>query len=235
MLIERDCFELAEVAEDLDLTPPVIRECVGSGRLRLSVRLVAQWVSLSYWEFAEDGTPFSVPLGDEFVTRVADLSISDAYALVRSGERRVHDVEFEDQTIAELRRGEGLLLTTVDALVRREHLDRFTAELAVPASEKRASAPKVFDFRRFEYGGTIYKFTHMQARALRYLHDSREAGVPDQHFTDILRGAGSASPKLGSLFRRRPGWATLVRQVPGHRGYYTLDPKFASWLRRMTQ
>src|SRR6056297_1947172 len=138
MLIERHCFELAEVAEDLDLTPPVIRECVGSGRLRLSVRLVAQWVSVSYWEVAEDGTPFSVPLGDEFVTRVADLSISDAYALVRCGERQVCHVEFEDQTIAELRRGEGLLLTTVDALVRREHLDRFKANLVSAAQEQKA-------------------------------------------------------------------------------------------------
>lgn len=235
MLIERDCFELAEVAEDLDLTPPVIRECVGSGRLRLSVRLVAQWVSLSYWEVAEDGTPFSVPLGDEFVTCVADLSISDAYALVRCGERQVYHVEFEDQTIAELRRGEGLLLTTVDALVRRGHLDQFRAGLASAAPEQKVPAPKAFCFRRFEYDGAIYKFTHMQARALRYLYDCHQAGAPDQHFNDILRGAGSASPKLGSLFRRNPNWVVLVRTVPGHRGHYILDPDFAAWVRQMTQ
>lgn len=235
MLIERDCFELAEVAEALDLTPPVIRECVGSGRLRLSVRLVAQLVSLSYWEVDEDGRPFSVPLGDEFVTRVADLSVSDAYALVRSGERQVYSVEFEDQMIAQLRRGEGLPLTTVDALVRREYLERFAVGTATQTGGKGASFGNPFDFRRFEYKGELYKFTYMQAQALRYMYECCKAGAPDQHFNDILRGAGSESPKLGSLFRRRPDWVKLVQAVPDHRGYYSLDPQFASWLRKVAE
>ena len=235
MLIERDCFELAEVAEALDLTPPVIRECVGSGRLRLSVRLVAQWVSLSYWEVADDGTPFSVPLGDEFVTRVADLSISDAYALVRSGERQVYSVEFEDQTIAQLQRGEGLLLTTVDALVRREQLERFATGISKAAGVQEMRSGTPFDFRRFAYNGEVYKFTYMQAQALRYMHECCKAGVPDQHFNEILRSAGSTSQKLGSLFRRRPDWVKIVQSVPGHRGYYSLDPQFASWLRKVAE
>ena len=69
-----------------------------------------------------------------------------------------------------------------------------------------------------------------QARALEFMLEQTRAGAPDQHHVDILKAVGSASQRLGSLFSRKPCWTRLLRQTPGRRGWYHLDPGFTVWL-----
>lgn len=232
MVIERDCFELGEVATEWELTDPVIRQLVGKGQLRLSMRLVMQRVELSYWETAEDGQSFRVPLGNDVISTVADLSTRDAYALVRNGEGVIYGVELPDQSFAELGNGEGLHFSFLDALVRPENIKKLQSHIAEAAAQKDALA---FDFRRFAFKGERYAFTFQQAQALRHMYDTRQAGVLEVHHLDILEAAGSVSQRLGSLFSRRPGWKNLLQPVVGHRGYYALEPEFAALLGRVSR
>lgn len=229
MLIERDCFELSEVASDLELTDPVIRQLVGKGQLRLSVRLVSQYVEISYWETAQDGQGVRVPLGCDVLNMVADLSTRDAYTLVRNGEGIVYQVELPDQTFADLGNGEGVHMSFLDALVRPENLEKLHGYIEECAAKADRFA---FNFRNFEFKGVSYSFTFQQAQALQYMYEAGQADVSEVHHLDILEAAGSVSQRLGSLFSRRPGWQNLLRPAAGHRGYYALDPEFASWLSR---
>lgn len=227
MLIERDCFELSEVAAEWELTDPVIRQLVGKGQLRLSVRLVSQRVELSYWEVIDENEQFRVPFGSKVVSAVADLSTRDAYMLVRNGEGVVYQVELPDQTFAELGDGEGLHFSFMDALVSPENLAKLQGYIAENAAKE---GRFVFNFRSFEFNGIKYAFTFQQAQALQYVYEARQAGVMEVHHLDILEAAGSVSQRLGSLFSRRPGWQDLLRAADGHRGFYALDDGFASWL-----
>jgi hypothetical protein len=229
MRIERDCFELAEVAEAWGITDAEIRYLVANGTLKLSVRLVAQLVRLSYLEEGQDGASFWVPFEEKIFNGVADLSLRDAFRLVRDGETVVTDVFLPDNICVGLRGGEGLLLSHTDALVRREHA------AMVEQSVLNQGAPRgkdAFDFRQFVVDGEEFAFTFQQARALEFMLNAARAGAPDQHYLDILNAAGSASQRLGSLFSRKPSWTRLMLKTSGRRGWYYLDPAFVVWLTR---
>lgn len=225
MIIERDCLELTEVAEQWQLRPPEIRFLVGNGSLKLSVRLVSQLVELYYWEYSDRDDCFRVPLGRECLSVVADLSSRDAFALVRTGKALVREVELPDETFAEIAHDDGLHLYMTDALVRCENVEKLKQYRATTGQD---AAQTEFDFRCFDYKGERYTFTAMQAKALQFMKESHAAGKAERHYGEILKAADSSSPKPGHLFSRQPKWKNLLRCV--RRGYYELDPDFAAWM-----
>ena len=229
MRIERDCFELAEVAEEWGVTDAEIRYLVANGTLKLSVRLVAQPSRLSSMEGMQDGQPIWVPFEDKVFNGVADLSLRDAFRLVRDGEAVVTHVFLPDSICISLRGGEGLRLSQADTLVRREHLDLVERSIL---TQNGSSGTDVFDFRQFIYDDHEFAFTFQQARALEFTLNAARAGAPDQHYLEILKAAGSTSQRMGSLFSRKPSWTRLLFKTSGRRGWYYLNPAFVVWLTR---
>ena len=125
-----------------------------------------------------------------------------------------------------LRRDEGICFSHVDHLVRRDcaiALERDVLGVSI-------MPPEAFDFRLFVYKEQESAFTMPQARALEFMLTQTQAGAPDQHYSDILNAVGSSSPRLSSLFSRKPYWSQLLRKTEGRRGWYHLDPDFAVWL-----
>ena len=229
MRIERDCFELAEIAEEWGLTDADIRYLVGNGTLTLSVRLVAQPAILSIAEEVDEGRWEWIPLEQRAFHGVADLMLRDGFGLVRDGQRTITDVLLGDQQRLRLRNSEGLHLERKDALVRRAHWKEIQAD--VLGKDVRGDG-EAFDFRQFVYEDQNVAFTFQQARALAFMLEMTRAGAPDQHYLAILEAAGSASQRLGSLFSRKPCWTRLLHKTPGRRGWYYLEPGFVVWLTR---
>ena len=227
MRIERDCFELAEVVEEWGITDAEIRYLVANGTLKLSVRLVAQRARLSSLEETQEGEPFWVPFEERLFNGLADLSLRDAFLLVRDGQAVVRDAFLPDCIRISLRGGEGLLLSHADTLVRREHFELVERSFL---KQSDSGAKDVFDFRQFVYDGEEFAFTFQQARALEFTLNTARAGAPDQHYLEILKAAGSASQRIGSLFSRKPSWTRLLLKTSGRRGWYYLNPAFVVWL-----
>jgi hypothetical protein len=229
MRIERDCFELAEVAEGWGITDAEIRYLVANGTLKLSVRLVAQRARLSSIEETQEGEPMWVPFEERVFNGLADLSLRDAFLIVRDGQAVVTDVFLPDSICISLRDGDGLLLSHADTLVRREHVDLIQSTVL---NQGGSSGRDAFDFRQFVYDGEEFAFTFQQARALEFALNAARAGAPDQHYLEILKAAGSASQRIGSLFSRKPSWTRLLLKTSGRRGWYYLNPAFVVWLTR---
>lgn len=229
MRIERDCFELGEVAEAWAISDAEIRYLVANGTLKLSVRLVAQRARLSSIEETQEGEPMWVPFEERVFNGLADLSLRDAFLLVRDGQAVVRDVFLPDSICISLRDGDGLLLSHADTLVRREHFDLVERNVL---NQGDVSGKDAFDFRQFVYDGEEFAFTFQQARALEFALNAARAGAPDQHYLEILKAAGSASQRIGSLFSRKPSWTRLLLRTSGRRGWYYLNPAFVVWLTR---
>ena len=229
MRIERDCFELGEVADEWGISDAEIRYLVANGTLNLSVRLVAQRARLSSMEETQEGEPMWVPFEERVFNGLADLSLRDAFLLVRDGQAVVRDVFLPDSIRISLRGGDGLLLSHADTLVRRDHFELIMRNLL---SKSDSSAKGVFDFRQFVYDGDEFAFTFQQARALEFTLNAARAGAPDQHYIEILKAAGSASQRISSLFSRKPSWTRLLLRTSGRRGWYYLNPAFVVWLTR---
>jgi hypothetical protein len=229
MRIERDCFELGEIAEGWGLTDADIRYLVGNGTLTLSVRLVAQPAVLSVAEEVDKDLWEWIPLEQRAFHGVADLMLRDGFGLVRDGQRTITDVLLGDRQRLTLRNGGGLRVKRKDALVRRAHWEEIRADVLLKGPHGDGEA---FDFRQFVYEEQNFAFTFQQARALAFMLEMTRAGAPDQHYLAILQAAGSASQRLGSLFSRKPCWTRLLHKTPGRRGWYYLDPGFVVWLTR---
>lgn len=232
MRIERDCLELAEISEAWGLSDADIRYLVGSGRLTLSLRLVAQPVTLSVFEEIAEDHRVWIPCEQRVFHGVADLFLRDGFRLVRDGQRAVTDALLTDGRLLTLRLEAGLRLERRDALVRRAHWEAIRPEVLGEGSAGGAGAEEAFDFRQFVFDGFDYAFTLPQARALAFMFERTRAGAPDQHHLKILEAARTSSTKLANLFSRKPWWTRLVRKTPGRRGWYYLDPAFVVWLTR---
>ena len=89
MRLERDSFELSELAERWGVSGADIRYLVANDRMRLSVRILAQPALVSEQELTAEGEPFWVPVEEKIFTGLADLSLRDAFRLVRDGEGQV--------------------------------------------------------------------------------------------------------------------------------------------------
>lgn len=225
MRIERDAYELAELADRWGLSSADIRSLVGRGILTLSVRIVAQPALLSVQDETMDGEVFWVPSEETVFSGLGDLLLRDAFQLVRSGAARVTDLFLPGCTLATLRRDDGIALSHADLLVRSDHAAQLQREvIGVPAREM-----DTFDFRMFVYDGREYAFTLPQARALEFMLAQTLAGAPDQHYTEILKAVGSSSQRLSSLFSRKLYWTRILKKTVGHRGWYHLDPEFVIW------
>lgn len=226
MWLERDAFELSELAEQWEMTGADIRCLVANDRMHLSVRILAQPVILSEQQLSAVGEPFWVPVEETVFTGLADLALPDAFRLVRDGECEVSCMFLPDGRMVSLLQAGGGRNTHGDLLLRRDHAERLEHELFGSASLTKDA----FDFRMFVYDGQEFAFTLPQARALEFMLAQTRAGAPDQHHLDILNAVGSASQRLSSLFSRKPYWTQLLRKTPGQRGWYALDPDFAIWL-----
>ena len=225
MRIRRDAYELAELAERWNLSAADIRSVVGQGILTLSVRIVAQPVLLSVQDETMEGELFWVPTEEKVFSGLGDLLLQDAFKLVRTGEARVTYLLLSGETLVTLRRDDGIALSHVDLLVRSDHAAQLQRDvIGVPAREVDA-----FDFRMFVYDGREFAFTLPQARALEFMLEQTLAGAPDQHHGKILDAVGSSCRNLSSLFSRKPHWKCLLKQTPGRRGWYYLDPDFVVW------
>ena len=226
MRLERDSFELSELAERWGLSRAEIRYLVANDRMRLSVCIVAQPALISGEELTADGEPFWVPVEETIFTGLADLALRDAFRLVRDGEGHVAHLFLPEEQMLTLRSDEGICFSHADLLVRRECAEALEREvLGVPFAP-----PEALDFRLFVYDGHEFAFTMPQARALEFMMTQTRAGAPDQHYSGILNAVGSASQRLSSLFSRRPYWSRLLRKTEGRRGWYHLDPEFVIWL-----
>lgn len=225
MRIARDAYELAELADRWKLSAADIRSLVGRGILTLSVRIVAQPALLSMQDETMEGEVFWVPTEETVFSGLGDLLLQDAFKLVRTGEARVTDLLLSNETLVTLRRGDGIALSNVDLLVRSDHAAQLQRDvIGVPAREIDA-----FDFRMFVYDGREFAFTLPQARALEFMLEQTLAGAPDQYHGKILDAVGSSCRNLSSLFSRKPHWKRLLKQTPGRRGWYYLDPDFVVW------
>lgn len=226
MRFERDTFELSELADRWGVAGADIRYLVASNRMRLSVRIVAQPVVLHAKEWTEEGESFWVPIDETMFSGLGDLTLRDAYRLVRDGEGYVSHLFLPEDQMLLLRGEDGICFSHVDLLVRRDCAESLEREvLGAPAI-----APDSFDFRLFVYDDLEFAFTMPQARALEYMLMQTQAGAPEQHYTDILNAVGSASQRLSSLFSRKPDWSRLLRKTEGRRGWYHLAPEFVIWL-----
>jgi hypothetical protein len=226
MRLERDAFELSELAERWDMTAADTRYLVASDKMRLSVRIIAHPVVISERKLADEGHAAAVPAQNTTFTGLADLSLRDAFRLLRDGETRVDTVFLPGERMVKLCGDEGMELKLADLLVRRAHAEALEGELiGMPVMHKDA-----FDFRLFVYDEQEFAFTVPQARALSFLLEQTRAGAPDQHYLSILNAVGSASQRLGSLFSRKPHWTRLLLKTTGRRGWYHLDPAFVIWL-----
>jgi len=226
MRLERDAFELSELAERWAISAADIRFLVAQGRLGLSVRIVAQPAIQYDIEISQEGDPRRTLVEKGLFNGLVDLALPDAFRLVRDGEARVTDVFLSNDRCVTLRNGEGLLLRNDDLLVRRDRAEALEREV-FGVSEGQGEA---FDFRMFVHDETEFAFTLPQARALEFMLAQTRAGAPDQHYLEILNAVGSASQRLSSLFSRKPHWKRLLRKTPGRRGWYHLDPRFVIWL-----
>ena len=158
MRIERDCFELAEIAEAWGLSDADIRYLVGSGRLTLSVRLVAQPVVLSVSEEITDDHREWIPCERRVFHGVADLFLRDGFRLVRDGQRTITDALLADGRRLTLRYAGGLRLERKDALVRRAHWETIRPDVLDEGDAGGNGAEKAFDFRQFVYDEFDYAF-----------------------------------------------------------------------------
>lgn len=225
MRLERDAFELSELADRWRISGADIRYLVASNKMRLSVRVVAQPALLSAKELTAEGEPFWVPVEEKVCSLIGDLALRDAFRLVRDGEGHVTNLFLPDATMLTLRSGAGISFSHVDLLVRREQAEELERELLGAPYEPQ----NAFDFRLFVFDGQEFAFTLPQARALEFVMTQTRDGAPDQHCSDILNAVGSASQRLSSLFSRKPYWSQLLRKTKGRRGWYHLDPDFVVW------
>lgn len=226
MRLQRDAFELAELAERWRISGADIRYLVANNQLQLSVRVVAQPVMLSDEEFTDEGQSFWLPAEEKIFSGLGDLALRDAFRLVRDGEGHVTDLFLPEARLMTLRGGDGISFSHVDLLVRRERAEALEREVInAPEDQKNA-----FDFRLFVFDGQEFAFTVPQARALEFMVAQTRDGAPDQHYTDILSAVGSASQRLSSLFSRKRYWSRLLCKTEGRRGWYHLDPNFVIWL-----
>jgi hypothetical protein len=226
MRLERDSFELSELAHRWRLSDAEIRYLVSNGKLQLSVRLIGKAATVFALEHEENGEPFRVPIEETMFTGLADLALRDAFGLVREGEVSVTDFWLPDNRRVTLHDNHGLRLAYVDLLVRRAHAEALDRELLGFDAGTFTS----FDFRLFVYDETEFAFTAPQVHALEFMLAQTRDGVPDQHFLDIIEAVGSASQRLSSLFSRKPLWSRLLKKTAGRRGWYHLDPDFVIWL-----
>lgn len=226
MRLERDAFELSELADRWGIAGADIRYLVASNRMRLSVRLVAQPAIVYGTERTAENEPFWIPIEEKVFSGLGELTLRDAFRLVRDGKAHVRDLFLPEDQMLTLRRDEGICFSHVDLLVRRDCAEALEREV-VGAPLKSTEA---FDFRLFVYKEREFAFTMPQARALEFMLTQTQAGAPDQHYSDILNAVGSASPRLSSLFSRKPYWSQLLRKTAGRRGWYHLDPDFVVWL-----
>jgi hypothetical protein len=225
VLIDRDSYELAELADRWDISAADIRFLVFNGKLQLCVRIVGHAALVSAQEFTQEGEAFWVPVKEMVFTGLADLALPDAFRLVRGGEGQISTFGLPGDQMVTLR-GEGLRLSNVDLLVRRGHAESLERDLR--NAGKKSGDP--FDFRLFVYDEAEFAFTLPQVRALEFMVERTRAGAPDQHYLRILEAVGSSSQRLSSLFSRKPYWSRLLRKTAGRRGWYHLDPKFVIWL-----
>ncbi|MFU8778863.1 MAG: hypothetical protein ACNA7M_14545 [Roseovarius sp.] len=226
VLIDRDSYELAELADRWDISAADIRFLVFNGKLKLCVRIVARAAVVSAQELTAEGEPFWVPIEEKVLTGLAELPLRDAFRLVRDGEGQVGQLFLSGDKMVTLRCDGGISVSLVDLLVRREHAEALERELAGTPAEQR----QAFDYRLFVFDGTEFAFTMSQARALAFMVAQTRAGAPDQHYLDILKSVGSAAHRLSGLFSRKPYWSRLLRKTVGRRGWYHLDPAFVIWL-----
>lgn len=226
MRLERDSFELPELAESWGISAAEIRQLVANGTMTLSVRILDQRICVLKREHAADGAPSWVPVEETMFTGLADLALQDAFRLVRDGECEVSSLFLPGKRMLRLLQAEPPRFNHLDPVLRREHVDDLERQF-FGAPREREDA---FDFRMFIYDGQEFAFTMPQARALEFMLEKTRDGAPDQHYLEILKAVGSASQRLSSLFSRKPYWSRLLRKTPGQRGWYALDPDFAIWL-----
>lgn len=226
MRLERDAFELSELADRWGLSAADTRYLVAEDKMRLSVRLVAQPVLISEPELTAEGEPFWVPVQESVYSGLADLALRDAFRLVRDGTACVSHLYLPGGLVITLRSGDGIKFSQIDLLVRREHAEVLQCSLIGAPLQR----PEAFDFRLFVFDDREFAFTVPQARALAFMLEQTRAGAPDQHYLDILNAVGSSSQRLSSLFSRKPLWKRLVRKTSARRGWYHLDPDFVVWL-----
>ena len=140
MRLERDAFELSELAERWRISGADIRYLVANNRMRLSVRVVAQPVLLSDEELTAEGEPFWLPTEEKVFSWLGDLALRDAFRLVRDGERVVTHLFLPEARMVTLRGGDGISFSHMDLLVRRERADALEGEVInAPSSPLGAS------------------------------------------------------------------------------------------------
>jgi hypothetical protein len=149
MRLERDSFELSELADLWGISGADIRYLVANNKMRLSVRILAQPALVSEQELTAEGEPFWVPVEETVFTGLADLPLRDAFRLVRDGAGQVRQLFLPGKKMVTLGGGDGVGVSPVDLLVRREHAEALEREV-LGVSKGRE---EVFDFRLFVYDG----------------------------------------------------------------------------------
>ena len=77
------------------------------------------------------------------------------------------------------------------------------------------------DYAEVSLNGEVYLFTgYIQRNVIRILHQAADNDQPWQSGKVVLDDAGSTDVKMRNLFRRHPGWGTLI--VSNGHGLYRL-------------
>jgi len=216
--IRKAYYTLDELVAVWGFPDPDLRYVIENDLLAISVRVVGHVMECGDYEETPEGQSFPVPHECRAYDGLVDLLKRDVIAVLRAGQAQPRHFSLPAGGYACLaRETDCLTVIRSDLLVQSARRARFEAEV-LPS----LVMPQLIDsmFERLTYAGRHHAFTPTQARVLDFLHASALAGEPWQPGKTALAAAGSASVKIGDLFKRRPHWREIIEH--DGRGNYRL-------------
>ena len=87
-----------------------------------------------------------------------------------------------------------------------------------PSSETSSESPEFghsADYRRVDWQGKKFRFSLMQSRVVRLLHEEFKEGRDELGAAVLLEGSDSLGKYLRDIFRRHCAWGTLIIKGEG--------------------
>jgi hypothetical protein len=222
-LVDKAYFTLEELGDRWQLTARDLAYLAENGLLRLSVKLFGVSIERGHYEGVSSEHWARVPLERTWFKGLLDLFERDVFRVFREGEVAVNQFAVPEPEYCHVAEpGATVLVRREDVLVRREERDRIEAKHGLVRA-RTVSPPvlnQVNDYREVRTAGLVFHLGPVQARVVRLLCEAASTPHPWLDGKLALSQAGSASTRMGDLFKSQPHWRRLIES--DGRGRYRL-------------
>lgn len=212
-LVDKAYFTLEELGERWQLNSRDLAYLAENGLLRLSIKLFGVSIERGHFEEIGGGKWTRVPLERTWFKGLLDLLERDVFRVFREGEVAVDQFAVPEPEYCHIAEpGATVLFGREDLLVRREERDRIEAKhgLVRTLAANPPLLDQINDYREVRTAGLVFHLGPVQARVVKLLAEAAGTSHPWLDGKLVLAQAGSASARMGDLFKSQSHWRRLI-------------------------